>query len=152
VRAGTYRVEVSTVAGTNVALRLLISEAPAVSWHPAEVARGSNIIGVDAGNVAILDLATLVSCGAQQVEELFQEQSLRLLEGAGTVFSLTGDVSDAVMVTSGHGDGAYPCYWGVAEDGTIASLVVDFLVLAEDRVRVIAVPLAAGEGEYPRTG
>jgi hypothetical protein len=37
------------------------------------------------------------------------------------------------MVTSGYGDGAYPACWGVAEDGTIASLVVDFLVLAEDK-------------------
>ncbi|TDD44810.1 DUF4241 domain-containing protein [Kribbella antibiotica] len=130
--AGTYCVEVSRAAGTNIALRLLVSEAPAVSWHPAEVAGESNIIGVDAGNVAILDLATLVSCEAQQVEGLFQEHSQRLLDVPGVVFSLTGDVNDAVMVTSGYGDGAYPCYWGVAEDGTIASLVVDFLVLPDD--------------------
>ncbi|WP_405064458.1 DUF4241 domain-containing protein [Kribbella sp. NBC_01505] len=129
LRAGIYRVEVSRAASTNVALRLLISEAPAVSWHPAEEPGESNVIGVDAGNVAILDLATLVSCEAQQVEELFQEQSLLLLDAAGTVFSLTGDANDAVMVTSGYGDGAYPCYWGVADDGTIAALVVDFLVL-----------------------
>lgn len=149
LRAGTYRVEVSTVAGTNVALRLLVSEAPAVSWHPAEVTGGSNIIGVDAGNVAILDLATLVRCEAQRVEELFQEQSLRLLDTAGTVFSLTGEVNDAVMVTSGYGDGAYPCYWGVAEDGTIASLVVDFLVLAEDRFRVFDVPWRLGKVSTP---
>jgi hypothetical protein len=149
LRAGTYRVEVSAVAGTNVALRLLISEAPVVSWHPAELTGGSNIIGVDAGNVAILDLATLVGCDAQQVEELFQEESLRLLDAAGTVFSLTGDVNDAVMVTSGFGDGAYPCYWGVAQDGTIASLVVDFLVLAEDRESVVAVPWRLGKVDFP---
>ncbi|MFF1820693.1 DUF4241 domain-containing protein [Kribbella sp. NPDC058245] len=48
------------------------------------------------------------------------------------MFSLTGDMNDAVMVVSGYGDGAYPCYWGVVENGTIASLVVDFLVLAGD--------------------
>ncbi|MEI8408588.1 MULTISPECIES: DUF4241 domain-containing protein [unclassified Kribbella] len=147
--AGTYRVEVSTAAGTNVALRLLISEEPAISWHPAELTGGSNIVGVDYGNVAILDLATLARCEAQQIEELFQEQSTRLLDAAGTVFSLTGDVNDAVMVTSGFGDGAYPCYWGVAEDGTIASLVVDFLVLAEDRVRVVAVPWRLGKVNSP---
>ncbi|WP_133997803.1 hypothetical protein [Kribbella sp. VKM Ac-2566] len=101
MRAGTYRVEVSTIAGTNVALRPLISEAPAVSRHPAEVTGGSNIIGVDAGNVAILDLAPLVRCEAQQVEELFQEQSLRLLDAAGTVSGLAGDVNDAQIVELG---------------------------------------------------
>ncbi len=146
---GTYRAEVSTAAGTNAALRLLISEATVVSWHPAELAGDSHVIGVDAGNVAILDLATLVTCGAQQVEELFEEHSLKLFDGAGTVFSLTGDVNDAVMVTSGYGDGAYPCYWGVAEDGTIAALVVDFLVLAEDRVQVVTVPWQLGQVNAP---
>jgi hypothetical protein len=149
VGAGTYRAEVSTVAGTNVALRLLISEAPAVSWHPAELADGSNIIGVEAGNMAILDLATLVSCEAQQVEELFQQQSLRLMDSAGTVFSLTGGVNDAVIVTSGYGDGAYPCYWGLAEDGSVAALVVDFVVLAEDKVQVVAVPWQSGKVNTP---
>jgi len=147
--AGTYRAEVSRAAGTNVALRLLISEAPAVSWHPAEMAGESNVIGVDAGNVAILDLANLVSCDAQHVEALFQAHSSKLFDAAGTVFSLAGDVNDAVMVTSGFGDGAYPCYWGVAEDGTIASLVVDFLVLIEDRVRVITVPWQLGQVTIP---
>jgi hypothetical protein len=95
---------------------------------------------VDTGNVAILDLATLVCREAQQVKELFQEESLRLLDAAGTVFSLTGDVNDA-MVTSGYGDGANPCYWAVAENGTIASLVVDFRVLAEDS---FALPASLG--------
>ncbi|TDC27688.1 DUF4241 domain-containing protein [Kribbella albertanoniae] len=147
--AGTYCAEVSTAAGTNVALRLLISEAPVVSWRPAEVAGESNVIGVDAGNVAVLDLANLVSCDAQQVEELYQEHSSKLFDAAGAVFSLTGAVNDAVMVTSGFGDGAYPCYWGVAEDGTIASLVVDFLVLIEETVRVITVPWQLGQVNTP---
>ncbi|WP_433162638.1 DUF4241 domain-containing protein [Kribbella sp. CA-247076] len=149
LHAGTYRAEVSGTAGTNVALRLIVSEAPAVSWHPAELAGGSNIIGVDAGNVVILDVATLARCEAEQVEELFQEQSERLADCRGSVFSLTGEVNDAVIVTSGYGDGAYPCYWGVAEDGTITSLVVDFLVLAEDKVRVVTVPWRPGTVNAP---
>ena len=39
-----------------------------------------------------------------------------------------GGPDDAVMVQAGYGDGAYPVYWGVANDGTITDLVVDFLV------------------------
>jgi len=149
VTPGTYRAEVSRAAGTNVALRLRFSDVPAVNWHPAELADGTNVVGVDAGNVAILDLATMVGCEAQHIEELYDEQSRRLLEEAGTVFSLTGDVSDAVMVTSGCGDGAYPCYWGVAADGTPTTLVIDFLVLAEDNVDVIAVPWQPGPVDTP---
>ena len=149
VPAGSYVVEVSLAGGTNVALRMLLSEEPVVSWHPAVRTSGSNIIGVDAGNVAILDLAALVGCEAQQVEELFDQHVSRLSQEAGTVFSLSGDVNDAVMVTSGFGDGAYPAYWGVAENGTIASLVVDFVVLVEDRQRVITVPWRPGKVDYP---
>jgi hypothetical protein len=147
VPAGTYRAEVSSAAGTNVALRLLLSDAPVVSWHPAETPDGSNVVGVDAGNVAIADLATLVRCEAQHVEELFLRESDRML--TGTVFSLTGEVNDAVMVTSGYGDGAYPVYWGVADDGSIASLVVDFVVLVEEIVRVVAVPWQVGPVNSP---
>jgi hypothetical protein len=36
-----------------------------------------------------------------------------------------------IVVSSGHGDGAYPCYWGLDAQGKPVSLVVDFLVLAE---------------------
>jgi hypothetical protein len=128
---------------------LILSDAAAVRWHPAQVAAGSNVIGVDSANVAIVDLAALVQCEAQHVEELFQQQTTKLLEHAGTIFSLRGDANDAVMVTSGYGDGAYPCYWGVAADGTIASLVVDFLVLVEDKIRVITVPWQLGPVDAP---
>lgn len=94
----TYAVEVATAAEMTVAVRLLLSEAPAVSWHPAEFTDGAHGVGVDAGNVAIL----------------------------------AGEVVDAVMVSSGYGDGTYPCYWGLAADGSLTSLVVDFRVLAPD--------------------
>lgn len=36
---------------------------------------------------------------------------------------------NVIMFHSGYGDGAYPCYWGIAEDEKICSLVVDFQVL-----------------------
>ena len=133
VPAGTYPVEVATVAQTNVALRLRLSDLPAATWHPAKHRDGTHIIGVDAGNVAILDLANLVRCEAQWAEELYVRQTEGLEVAPGTTFSLLGDVTDSAMVTSGYGDGAYPCYWGVATDGTLVALVVDFLVLAEGK-------------------
>ncbi|SDU74832.1 Protein of unknown function [Jiangella alkaliphila] len=149
VPAGSYPVEVATVGRTNVAVRVRLSELPPVSWHPATRTNGSHVVGVDYGNVAILDLASLVRCDAQHVEELFEAQAQRLSNAPGTVFSLNGETNDAAMVTSGYGDGGYPCYWGVAADGTLAALVVDFLVLVEAKVSTITVPWRSGPASAP---
>ncbi|WP_458112319.1 DUF4241 domain-containing protein [Arthrobacter sp. R1-13] len=140
ITPGTYAIEVATVSGVTVAVRLLLSEAPAVSWHRAEFTDGTYNVGVDAGNVALLDVGSLVMCQAQRVHAMFQEHVERLIETPGTMFGLAGEVVDAVMVTSGYGDGAYPCYWGLAADGTLTSLVVDFQVLAENILRTSSVP------------
>lgn len=35
---------------------------------------------------------------------------------------------NVVMFSSGYGDGAYPCYWGIADNGKVCSLIVDFQV------------------------
>lgn len=144
IQPGTYRVEVATVGPHNAALRLLLSDQPVTEWHQASITTGSSIVGVDAGNVTIHDLAPLVAKEAQHVDTLFEDQATGLYPGPGVVFSIGGDVDDAVMVTSGYGDGGYPCYWGLAADGSLASLVVDFLVLAEDYKVVATATLAPG--------
>lgn len=36
---------------------------------------------------------------------------------------------NVIMFNSGFGDGIYPSYWGLSEDGNISSIVIDFLVL-----------------------
>jgi len=144
IEPGTYLAEVSTVGPRNAALRLLLSDEPVVQWRKASIADGWGIVGVDAGNVAIHDLAALVASEAQQVDTLFEDQAAGLQSAPGVVFSISGKVDDAVMVTSGYGDGAYPSYWGLAADGSLASLVVDFLVLAEDHKQMATVPLTPG--------
>jgi hypothetical protein len=90
-----------------------------------------------------------VRCEAQHVEELFEAQTQHLLDAPGVVFSLDGDVVDGVMVTSGYGDGAYPCYWGVAADGALAALVVDFLVLIEAKTSTVTAPWRPGLVDIP---
>jgi hypothetical protein len=99
--------------------------------------------------VTILDLANLVRCEAQRAEELYLRQTEGLEAAPGTTFSLLGDVTDSAMVTSGYGDGAYPCYWGVATDGTLVALVVDFLVLAEDKKLTVTAPWRPGVVDVP---
>ncbi|RPD38412.1 DUF4241 domain-containing protein [Chitinophaga barathri] len=36
---------------------------------------------------------------------------------------------NVIMFHTGYGDGIYPAYWGIGEDGTVCSLVIDFIVL-----------------------
>lgn len=146
---GTYTVEVATIADVTVAVLLRLSEAPAVSWHPAEFADGTRSVGVDVGRVALLDAGALVQCQAQRIEELFQEHAALLMGTPGTMFSLAGEAVDAVMVSSGYGDGTYPCYWGVDASGGLASLVVDFRVLAKDILRTTRVPFQPGPVSSP---
>jgi hypothetical protein len=38
---------------------------------------------------------------------------------------------NVIMFHSGYGDGRYPCYWGIAEDESICSLVVDFIIFQD---------------------
>lgn len=149
VPPGTYAVEVSRADHTNVALRMRLSEAPSVAWYRAERASGRNVVGVDYANVSITDLDSLLRCEAQHVDELYERYVVGLHTSPGAVFGLQGDVPDAVVATSGFGDGGYPCYWGVAADGTLSELVVDFVVLAEDLRRVVTVPWRIGPLDDP---
>lgn len=44
-------------------------------------------------------------------------------------FNLPNSDLNITMFQSGYGDGFYPVYWGIDENGEIASLVIDFFVL-----------------------
>lgn len=138
IPAGTYPVDVAAAGDTNVALRLRLSDAPTVSWHPADNTDGTHMVEVEAGNVAIVDFGSISTCEVQHVEELYEQVVVDRQDTPGTVFSLTDASPDAVVVTSGYGDGSYPCYWGVAVDGSLTELVVDFLVLADERERTVS--------------
>ena len=126
VPAGTYPVSVSHRAdGVNVALRVQFVDKPTARWVKAARVGSDNQVIVDAGNVVLLDFATMPTCRTEWIEELYQDH---LMATDGDVFSIAGGPDDAVMVQAGYGDGVYPVYWGVAKDGTITDLLVDFLV------------------------
>lgn len=102
ITPGTYAVDVATAADMTVAVRLRLSEAPPVSWHLAEFTDGTHSVGVDAGNVALLDAGSLVECEAQRITELFIEHRELLMGAPGTMFGLAGGVADGAMVSSGY--------------------------------------------------
>jgi hypothetical protein len=126
VPAGTYPVFVSHRAdGVNLALRVQFTEKPTARWVEAARVGSDNQVIVDAGNVVVLDFVTMPRCRNEWIEKLYQDH---LMATGGDVFSIGGGPDDAVMVQAGYGDGVYPVYWGVAKDGTITELLVDFLV------------------------
>lgn len=126
VPAGTYPVSISHRAdGVNAALRVQFVDEPTARWVKASRVGSDNQVIVDAGNVVVLDFATMPTCRHEWIEELYQDH---LTATDGDVFSIAGERDDAVMIQAGYGDGVYPVYWGVAKDGTITDLLVDFLV------------------------
>ena len=148
VPPGTYPVEVATVGGTNVALRLVLSDVPGVEHRRAAFTDGTTSVAVDAGNVALVDGRALVTADAQRIEAICQEQIGRLVDGEHATFALGGASVDAVLVSSGFGDGGYPTYWGLDSHGGLAELVVDFVVLAESVERTTRVPFRPGPVEH----
>ncbi|HSV37113.1 MAG TPA: DUF4241 domain-containing protein, partial [Nocardioidaceae bacterium] len=108
-----------------LALRVQFADKPAARWVTAARVGFDNQVIVDAGNVVVLDFTTMPLCRNERIEELYQDH---LMATEGDVFSIAGGPDDAVMVQAGYGDGVYPVYWGVAKDGTITDLLVDFLV------------------------
>ncbi len=44
-------------------------------------------------------------------------------------FQLPNSELNITMFHSGYGDGVYPAYWGIDENGEVVSLVIDFFVL-----------------------
>jgi hypothetical protein len=139
---GEYELEYSEAYRTVVAARLTLdTSSPAVSYRPAPALdEESHSVGVDAGNVAIFDAGTFMHLTQRKHEEHYQDDFLEdvLAPGRSHVKPTSIHLGDppsekvtCIVVSSGHGDGAYPCYWGLDAQGKPVSLVVDFLVVAE---------------------
>ena len=128
VPPGRYPVQVAITFGRNTALRIKVSDREVVSWHPADDAGGGHVMGVDAGNIALLDAAGLVSLTVRRKESLYDDWA-RSEDHPATQLLALAPAHDGVIAASGFGDGAYPAYWGLDAEGEPAVLLVDFLVL-----------------------
>lgn len=131
VPPGRHPVDVSTAFGRVAAMRVTISDAPVVRWHPADMGeQGGHVVGVDAGNVAIADASALLAITARHKDRQFEQFSER--SGiAGAMLLRLANPDDCAIATSGWGDGGYPVYWGVDAAGNPAVLLVDMMVLSE---------------------
>lgn len=148
IRRWSYSVELAREGGTNVAVRLRVSDQKTVARVPAMRVDSDNVIVVDAANVAILDFMALAACDAARAGEL-TEDNVREVGTTGTVFSVIGEAPEAATVQSGYGDGAYPAFWGLDSDGAVTDLLVDFLVAVEDITSTLTIPWVVGPTTQP---
>ena len=148
VPPGRYPVDVAIVATRVAALRVQLSEAPVAAWHPATFTSGGHVVGVDAANVAVFDVGSFVTLEAWQKERLFEEHVAEAPRPNARLITLR-EKNDCVIVETGAGDGAYPCYWGVDARGNIARLFVDFLLVASFLEETVSIPWTGGAIRHP---
>lgn len=136
LQSGEYPVDVAFARNqggraVNVAVRLGIGrERPTVGWHPAtNIAGGVGAIGVDGGNIAVFDLGAAIRLSThahQQIAASLFSSVRDDTDVMAAMLSLAAQ-NDGVAVESGHGDGEYPCVWGVDTEGELAALQIDFV-------------------------
>ncbi len=133
VPPGEYAAEVSMAFGRIAALRVRFSNEAVERWHPADhncYDSPHYIVGVDAGNVAIMDLDAVLTIKSRDKERAFE----RYAENPDYRYSMLNLVrsNDAVISDSGFGDGGYPGYWGVDANARPVVLVVEFMLFPKD--------------------
>ena len=107
-------------------------------------------VGVDAGNVSICDARDYISRTLRAHERDCQSWLDICLNRVTKIDDVTflklhqSAEPNAVIVSSGHGDGGYPVYWVFDQQQNLVSLVVDFQVAAEHLFETIVIPWRAG--------
>lgn len=163
VDPGRYPVEVALVQRPvpdqrTTAARVVFSDAPVDRWERALFPGQDDLppdqipgYGVDAGTgcfgCMMAAPALDTEGGGERLLEAMQEQ------GGSTWVALghPDAPEDAVVFTTGWGDGFYGSWWGLAEDGTPAMLVTDFelLIVPVWETFTLDLPLPRGRVDHP---
>lgn len=125
---GEYPVDLAVGFGRAAALRLKISDHEVKQWHPADMANGGHVVGVDAGNVSFSDASALLTVKSRDKERAFERFAEASDKPLARMLSLV-KANDVAISESGFGDGGYPLYWGIDAAGKPAVLIVDYFVL-----------------------
>ena len=132
--------------------RLEFSQAPVVRWEralvpgqdPAKLGKDEYYgFPVDAGTGAFLDPAVGKDIAALSTDraQIVYDDWIRQGEGYGKEHGLpyslpvTRGPHALVLFSSGWGDGAYPSWFGLAADGSVAMLLTDLRVVDDRRQR-----------------
>ncbi len=130
ISPGEYAIDVSVAFERVAAMRLRVSDQPVVRWHPADGGGYGHVVGVDAGNVFISDVDALLAVTTRHKDSEFDKLA-NDPDMAGALMLHLSEPDDAVVASSGYGDGAYPVYWGLDAAGDPAVLLVDMLVVTQ---------------------
>ncbi|WP_226662102.1 DUF4241 domain-containing protein [Microbulbifer aggregans] len=129
IKPGDYPVETVTIYNRVAGLRVKFSQSEKpVKWYAANTPSCNGVYGVDAGNLAIFDVSSLLSLNHLGKEKIFYEW---YQSGKPDLLSMT-DKEDCVISPSGFGDGAYGAFWGVNQQDEAVSLYIDFLILVDE--------------------
>lgn len=138
IEPGEYSIEIASLSegarrSTNVGAWLLINNEAAAAYVPCQTTNGEGSdfepfhVGVDTGAVIFADFEWLTGQSKRDRERICS----KLTEGrddSGVTYPLDSRRVNVVAIRSGHGDGGYPCYWGVNQDGIPVNFVIDFRV------------------------
>lgn len=152
VPPGDYAVDVAVAFDRIAALRVRFSNEPVDRWLPADHNCGSSanyVVGVDAGNVAIMDLAAIMAVKSRDKERAFEAYTDNRAPRCSMLALVQPD--DTVISDSGWGDGGYPVYWGVDVNRRPVVLVVDFMLVprADPEVPEESAPQDAPQAAAP---
>lgn len=117
VTPGSYAVDVAIASDRCAAMRIILGPGEPVSWHPAVSPDGGHVAGVDAGNIAVLDLPTYAGASVRDKERAYDDFTLNPAQDSGLLLAFDGRPPIGAVSSSGWGDGAYPVYWGADAQG-----------------------------------
>jgi len=149
VTPGSYAVDVAIAYDRCAAMRISLGPGEPVSWHPAVSPDGGHVAGVDAGNLAVLDLPAYAAASVRDKERAYDDFTLNPAQDSGLLLAFDGRPPIGAVSSSGWGDGAYPVYWGVDAQGRPVQLVVDYLVLSRALESELVLPWADGPLPHP---
>jgi hypothetical protein len=145
IRATGCPIDLAVVTFANrdervAAARLRLSPRPVVRWEQSNAS-----LAIDTGTAGVITGARIDELDDALMESLFAalEASYRdtwskaRIDRGGTT---------AVAFSSGLGDGVYPAYWGLDDDGAPAALALDFDLLVEPHYQSFTL------GALPRRG
>lgn len=155
---GEYPVELTLVEGYGAAARIIFRlDCQAVRWAPAPTVEGrSHQAEITYMNLAFVDAGSMMSLEKREKERLYNLSYLEpirqnVYESHRPVYLRSSPPGnpDAVCVNARDSTGHASCYWGLAADGSIVSLVADFQFIAEPQLETLQVPWSFSQWNIP---